>query len=46
MPQEEALMSIMKKQRDIQELKLHLLHEICQISTGTFEIDSLPIGRV
>ena len=31
----------LKKQRDIQELKLSLLHEICLISTGTFEIDSL-----
>ena len=31
----------LKKHRDIQELKLGLLHEICPISTGTFEIDSL-----
>jgi len=31
----------LKKQLDIQDLKLTLLHEICQISTGTFEIDSL-----
>jgi len=36
----------LKNQRNIQELKLSLMHEICRISTGTFEIDGLLIGRV
>ena len=31
----------LKKYLDLQELKLSLLHEICRISTGTFEIGSL-----
>ena len=31
----------LKKQLNIQELKLTLLHEICRVSTDTFEVDCL-----
>jgi hypothetical protein len=34
----------LKKHLDIQEWKLSLPHEICRISAGTFEIDSLLIA--